>query len=111
MDHYRYRTNVAFDVVEVCLEQFKVIKETPKGYWLTFPWSAPFHGEYNWKKWVSKTSRKRFAYPTKEEAWDSYCIRRKRRVMHLQRQLDEATLALRATRETPVKLPRAWYEE
>ena len=34
------------------------VKETPKGYWLdTYP-----------RKWISKESKKRHAYPTKEEA-------------------------------------------
>lgn len=67
------------------LEKFTVIKETPKGVWLATEWSPdyPF-------KWVSKTSRKRFAYPTLEEAQYSYRVRQAWRLKHARNALKYA---------------------
>ena len=58
------------------LNTYNLLKETPKGYWIG-------HGVFSklcWKKWISKTSRKRFAYPTKKEAITNYIKRTKRRI-------------------------------
>ena len=51
-------------------------KETPKGYWVGYGSLEPgkLRGQ---SKWVSKTSKKRFAYPTKEEALKSFIFRQK----------------------------------
>jgi len=45
------------------LREYDILKETLKGYWIghkEFPELS--------KRWVSKTSKKKFAYPTKDEA-------------------------------------------
>ncbi len=48
----------------ICREYF-VSAETPKGHWIGyFPTSKNY--------WVSKTARKRHAYPTKEDAMEGY---------------------------------------
>lgn len=103
MKFYRYRIEIgsvggfdAFDNfvryynddVSVVLEEYSLLKETPKGYWITDTWGV-------WKKWISKTSRKRFAYPTKEEALISFRIRTTRRATYLERDLRDVDKALK----------------
>jgi hypothetical protein len=55
----------------VLLEQFRVHRRTPKGVMLDV---------YGWEQFVLTSGRKRFAYPTKEEAWLGYCKRKERAV-------------------------------
>lgn len=72
---------------QIELLEFKLTKETPKGYWLgviAFP-------KY---KWVSKTGKKRYAYPTKEEAMINFIKRTERRIEILERQLWSGKIAL-----------------
>ena len=59
------------------------MKETPKGYWI----------EGN--KWISNYARKRSAYPTKEEAWESFKCRKERQVSILKMQLRIAEMVNR----------------
>jgi len=77
MEFYRYH-NYRENVV---LETFKLVEETDKGYWIThLYWDKP--------KWVSKTSCKRYAYPTKDEAMYSFKQRKYRQRKLLQGQLE-----------------------
>ena len=59
---------------------------TPKGAHASFP------GYIN-DRWVPATGRKRFAYPTPAEAWDSYQARKRCQCEHLRRQLLRAEAA------------------
>lgn len=65
--------------------EFSLHRETPKGYWIGY-------GDYVRKHlrgsshWVSKTSKKRYAYPTKTEALVNYIKRTERRVKIMKRQ-------------------------
>lgn len=63
-DDYR---NMSYSY-EIVVEAFEVQAETPKGYWIRV---------YGDKKWVSKTSRKRYAYPTELEAYRAFIARRR----------------------------------
>ena len=72
------------------LQEYSLVKETPKGYWISYG-DSDFHG---FQKWVSKTSRKRFAYPTEKEALNNFIIRTTRRAEILRTQLDACTIAL-----------------
>ena len=49
--------------INLRLDTYKVIKETPCGYWIDAP-----NKKFN--KWVRKSSKKSFAYPTKKEAME-----------------------------------------
>ena len=96
MKFYRYYNSG----VGVILEKFKLFKETPAGYWIIPEyWSVeeemvePRNTRYN--KWVSKTSRKRFAYPTKEEALFSFKARKRRQIPILKAQLECTKEALK----------------
>ena len=89
--------------VRVVLEEYELLKETPKGYWIGFQslftsqrseeWREE-HLKNCWKKWVSKNGRKRFAYPTKEEAMNNYVLRTKKRISILKSQLRHAEFGL-----------------
>jgi hypothetical protein len=58
------------------LNEYDLIKETPKGYWI----GTGFY----YKKWIPKTSKKRFVYPTKEEALYNYMKRTEKRIKILE---------------------------
>jgi len=63
-------------------------KETPKGYWICFDKSS------SWKKWIPKKSLRRFAYPSKEEAFLNFQKRTERRIEILKHQIEVAKIAL-----------------
>jgi hypothetical protein len=56
------------------LRTYILIKETEKGYWIGYKNFS------SWKKWISKTSKRRYAYPTKQEAMKNFITRTKRRI-------------------------------
>ena len=72
---------------------FNLVKETPKGYWISYGWykSSKLRGR---AKWVSKTARKRFAYPSKEEALNNFIKRQERRIRILDHQLNCCKIAV-----------------
>lgn len=74
----------------IYLETFTVLRHTPKGVWL-----ALYAGDEK-GKFVLNGKGKRYAYNNKEDAMESYKIRRQRRVRYLKRDLERAerTLAL-----------------
>jgi len=68
------------------LTSFRLFSETAKGYWIGYGFDNGH--SFSWKKWVSKTARKRYAYPTKEEALNNYVKRTERRIKILQAQIE-----------------------
>lgn len=90
MKFYRYDIDYGEREIYVVCRRFKLLRETPKGYWITID-STYF---YSWKKWISKDSRKRYAYPTKEEALNSFIIRKKKQIKHCERDMRNAKTAL-----------------
>lgn len=76
MTFYRYDSHNQ----DIVLNEYQLIKETPKGYWINV-----YYNEFN--KWVSKTSIKRYAYPTKKEALNSFIQRKIRQQGILKNQL------------------------
>jgi hypothetical protein len=70
------------------LIEFEMKKETPKGYWIGYEWCGDFD------RWVSKTSVKRYAYPTKKEALINYIKRTTRRIEIMEAQAASAKAAL-----------------
>jgi hypothetical protein len=65
---------------------YLVTRETAKGWWI--------HDGCD-EKWVSKTSKRRFAYPTKAEALHNYKARKLRQIKILKAQLDRAETGLK----------------
>lgn len=73
-----------------CIE-FDLVKETPKGYFIKA--SGP-----DWLEaesiWVSKTSKKRYAYPTKEQALEYFVHRKEKRIKILSQYIDTCQEAI-----------------
>jgi hypothetical protein len=70
------------------LRTYDLIKETTKGFWIGY-------GEImHYKRWISKTAKKRFAYPTKEEALNGYITRTKKRMEIMEYQLSSCKMGL-----------------
>ena len=82
------------------LSTYILSKETEKGYWIKIKnWDT-----HLFQKWVSKTSRKRFAYPTKEEALESFIKRTKRRIRIIKWQIQCCELSLEQANSWKLKL-------
>lgn len=85
----------------VVLREYNMHRETPKGYWIGYGEARRLSSK-GW--WVSKTAKKRRAYPTKEEALNNFIKRTERRIKILSRQLDFCNFALRDAKRinTPI---------
>jgi len=78
---------------KVELRTYNLFKETPKGYWIGY--GSLSEGKLRGQAhWVSKTSKKRFAYPTKKEALENFIKRNERRVKILKRQVWSCEMAI-----------------
>lgn len=73
------------DVIETV---YSLIKETPKGYWIS---NEEF--DVN-QRWIPKQSRKRFAYPTRKEALESFIRRQEERIRILSVQISDSKTGL-----------------
>jgi hypothetical protein len=74
------------------IREYDLLKETSKGYWIGY--GSLGYNRYNWKKWVSKTSKKRFAYPTEKEALINFIKRTEKRIEILDSQLIACRISL-----------------
>jgi hypothetical protein len=79
------------------LRTYNLFKETPKGYWIGY--GNTNYGHFYWKKWVSKTTKKRFAYPTEEEALINFIKRTERRIGILDNQLMACKISLNIAKQ------------
>ncbi len=96
----------------VTYDKYVAVKVTPKGAWIAkqgdhdyyeslkanFPHED--HGEAD-RKWVAHAGRKRFAYPTKEEALQSLRARANSYVSHCLRRYEQARERARRLSEEP----------
>ena len=76
---------------------FYLIKETKCGYWITdsqIP-NELFDFKQCWKKWVSKTSIKRYAYLNKKDAYVSFEKRVLRRIQIIKGDLNFCNILLK----------------
>ncbi len=87
---YRYDDYHDSEMPYVWLRSFKVLRDTPKGYWIE-EWEGA--GE-RYKKFVLKGAGKRFAYLSKDDAWDSFRRRKERQVNILAHQHDRVKRVL-----------------
>lgn len=76
---------------KLILKKFNLWKETPKGYWIGYGLPNTLN---NGGRWVSKTAKKRYAYPTKKEALINFIKRNERRVKILKRQVWSCEISL-----------------
>jgi len=79
-------------IPKIELTTLNLHKETPKGYWIGY--GHPDNGLQSHSRWVSKTAKKRYAYPTKEEALFNYIKRTEKRIKILKGQLKECEYGL-----------------
>lgn len=79
--------------IKLQLQTYNLIKETPKGYWIGY--GFPIEGKLSSKgRWVSKTARKRYAFPTKEEALNNFIKRTEKRLKILSTQADHCKYSI-----------------
>jgi len=76
----------------VKLKKYDMLKETPKGYWI-----GDKHFPEVMYKWISKTSKKKFAYPTKQDALLNFIRRTQKRIKILEYQIIFCKMALNVT--------------
>ena len=100
MNLYRY-TNIGANIY---LNQFKVLRKTPKGFWIrdVFHNNRPDHPRRH-ERWVSDYSKKRFAYPTKKQAWGSFIKRKQRHLAILRAKVRDIETLLEWSH--PEKIP------
>lgn len=65
---------------EIYERKFEVLKETPKGVWIK---------DWDRKRFVLRGARKRYACPTREEAYQSFYARKARQVRILKARIRE----------------------
>jgi hypothetical protein len=86
---YRYSDMHNNSGAHIELSEFVLLRETPCGYWITSNWYERLPKPWppgiersaeRSKKWISKTSRKKYAYETKQEALKSFKHRKERQI-------------------------------
>jgi len=85
MKFYRFSNFVSIYGVEIRESHYDLLRETPRGYWIE---------KYGFEKWVSKTSRKRFAYPDRKQALRNFIARKERQIKICTSSLSSAKIAL-----------------
>lgn len=85
------------------LDRYKVVKITPKGCWIVHEYEFQYAGVADHlictKKFILETSCRKFAWPTIEEAQNSFKIRKSRQIWHLERQLNKTKIALKLAQD------------
>jgi len=94
---YHYDTHIKCNLM---IE--KIVAYTPQGYWLGSPGYKTVSGKVvppNKSRWINASSKKRYAYPTKREAIESFLLRKKRYVIHCERRFGVAKEELALAQE------------
>lgn len=82
---------------KMVLRTYNLWKETPKGYWIGYGTFNVGNLRSN-GRWVSKTSKKRYAYPTEKEALVNFIKRNERRIEILNYNVWSCELAVKAAK-------------
>lgn len=89
---YRYDTANYSTGITVSLHRYRIVKRTPKGFWISdYSFSFPQKD-----RWVSATGKKRYAYPTQDEALESFMYRKLRYMRILEGRLRNAKISFEA---------------
>lgn len=100
MTHYRYEREYPFmdDLGEmrINLVEFETVKETKCGCWIKR--KGYFRGE----KFVLKDARKKYAYPTKGEAFRSFRIRTSKSLEYAKRDVRNAAIFMKLIAEAEI---------
>lgn len=81
--------------VTLFCREYIILRNTPQGYWIS---------RYGKDKWVSNNARKRFAYPTREEAMVNFQKRKERYLKILNRQVASTIRILSDIKENKIKV-------
>jgi len=93
LEHYDYYHLIP--VVKIILKKFKVIKKTDCGAWVQkYEENQLFPDFCSDKRFVLLRARKKFAYPTIEEAKESFIKRKTSQIRIVKKQLQRAEIAL-----------------
>lgn len=82
-EFYRYTdSRDAYGYDHITLSVYVLLRETNCGYWIIPKWCENSYSssKEKYKKWIPRDSKKRFAYPTKEEAMINF---KKRKAMQI----------------------------
>jgi hypothetical protein len=80
-EFYRYTdSHDAYGYAHITLSIYILLRETNCGYWVIPKWAKSDSEREKYKKWIPRDSKKRFAYPTKEEALINF---KKRKAMQI----------------------------
>lgn len=79
---------------KLTMTPFGAVRETPKGYWIASYYDGDKNNYIGKTRWVSKTAKKRYAYPTKKEALTNLVMRSKRREKILEAHLSDTRSAI-----------------
>lgn len=80
-----------FRDVKIVEKIYSAVRETPKGYWIINTENSYF-GEK--QRWIPKQSRRRYAYPTRKEALESFIKRQEERIRILGIQIGDSRIGL-----------------
>lgn len=82
--HYRYDRNYSLfgEIKSIKLIEFETLRETDCGYWIK--------RQFDKERFVLKDSNKRYAYPTKKEAFNSFRIRTAKAYGYAKRDLNNS---------------------
>jgi len=83
------------------LRTYNLFRETPKGHWIGYDFL--YQGLRSHGKWVSKTAKKRYAYPTKQEAMVNFIKRNEYRIKILKRQMWACETALSKAKDMKIE--------
>lgn len=98
-NHFFFRevnARMGDDILAISCIEYRVISRTPKGCWITPEWNSD---DTRFRHFILDGSGRRFAYPTRELARESFIIRKKREIQYCSAQHDRAVryLALAKT--------------
>jgi hypothetical protein len=82
--------------IALYLHRYRVIRHTPKGVWVKTGWGDKA------KRYILLTARKRWASPTRQEAWESFIARKTRQQNILYNQMMQAEAMTRLKPERAV---------
>jgi hypothetical protein len=115
MTYYRYNDGMAYQdqdykLIDLELKEYEIIKETKCGIWIRFPEKDrylfnPIEHIQGKKFILEKYSyydtsiKKKYAWPTKEEALISYIARKEKQIAILENQLQNAKEFLTLAKE------------
>lgn len=92
--HYRYEDYITYEGVEIRLNKFYAVRETPCFYFVIDEWAKVLSNPR--QRRVSKDSLRRHCYPCKDQALHSYKMRKKSQIRHNELALAKANAALNA---------------